>query len=280
MVTGVSTAVESALGVLREAGVEEVSAGLILGSGLSYLAAETNDPITIPYETIPGFPRSTVEGHAGNFVVGDLEGVRVAFAQGRFHLYEGHAAPMVSVGVRVLAGLGARYLFVTNAAGSIEPRHPPGTLMAISDHINLQFVNPLIGRSPERIDNAFPDMSAAYDPDLRERLAEVAADQSIELRHGVYAGVLGPSYETSAEIGMLRRLGADAVGMSTVPEVVTAAELELPVVGVSLITNLATGLAPEPLTHDEVTEIAETARDRFGRLVRAFVVAEKAGFTG
>lgn len=252
-------------------GAGEVEAGFVLGSGLSPLADLLEDAVVVPYAGIPDFPRSTVKGHAGNFVVGSLEGVRVACAQGRFHLYEGWAPAAVALPVRVLHGLGAQWLLVTNAAGSLDPRLAPGTFMAIRDHLNLQFASPLRGRPPGRIENPFPDMSNPYDAGLRERLHDVALAEGIELRDGVYAGVAGPSYETRAEVRFLRRIGADAVGMSTVGEVIAAAELGLPVVGISLVTNPAAGLADAPLSHDEVTEVAEGATDRLVRLVRAFV---------
>lgn len=258
---------------LSAAGVEHIEAALILGTGLSYLADALSDPIHLPYADIQGFPQSTVEGHAGNFVVGSLEGVRVGIAQGRFHYYEGYPPAAAVLTVRVLASLGARYLLITNAAGSVDHRMPPGTLMAIRDHINLQFRSPLIGRAPDSIDNPFPDMSLVHDDGLRDKLHALALEEGILLREGVYAGVLGPSYETPAEIVFLRQAGVDAVGMSTVGEVATAAELRLPVVGISLITNYAAGLSDQPLTHAEVTEAAEATREPFGRLVRSFVKA-------
>lgn len=256
---------------LDRAGAETADVAMILGSGLSHLAGQLDDAISVPYAEIPEFPRSTVPGHAGAFVVGALEGVRVACAAGRFHLYEGYPAAAVTLTVRVLHALGPRWLLVTNAAGSLDPRHPPGTLMAIRDHLDLQFANPLRGRPPKEISNPFPDMSNPYDPALRDRLHDVALAERIALHEGVYAGVLGPTYETPAEIRFLRRIGADAVGMSTVAEAIAAAEVGLPVVGISLLTNFATGLSTEPLSHDEVTEIAAATREPMTRLVRGFV---------
>jgi purine-nucleoside phosphorylase len=258
---------------LEKAGAGEVEGAIILGSGLSFLADRLADAVTVSYEEIPGFPHATVAGHAGNFVVGSLDGIRIATAQGRFHLYEGYRSAEVVMPVRVLHALGAKWLFLTNAAGSLDRRNPPGTLLAIRDHVNLQFRNPLIGRDPAAITNPFPDMSNAYDARLRERLHAVAREQRILLREGIYAGVLGPSYETPAEIRFLRRIGAEAVGMSTVSEVVTAAELGLPVVAVSLLTNWAAGLAAEPLTHDEVTEMAEKRGAPLEQLIVGFVRA-------
>ncbi|HUP00082.1 MAG TPA: purine-nucleoside phosphorylase [Gemmatimonadota bacterium] len=264
----------SACDCLAQAGAGEVAVGLILGSGLSHLADDVAEPVVVPYAEIPGFPRSTVPGHAGNFVIGMLNGVRVGIAQGRFHVYEGYDPASVVLPVRVLHELGARYLIVTNAAGSLDARNPPGTLLAIRDHINLQFASPLLGRSPEGITNPFPDLSAAYDPRLLARLHAVALAEGIGLREGVYAGVLGPSYETRAEIRFLRRIGADAVGMSTVGEVIAAAELDLPVVGISLLTNLAAGLGGEPLTHDEVTAAAAARQGELSRLVCAMIATD------
>lgn len=273
---GIHPAVDAARRALEAAGAGRVEGGLVLGSGLSPLADELEDRVEVPYATIPGFPRTTVAGHAGNFVVGTLEGRRVACAQGRFHLYEGWDPAAVTLTVQALHALGARWVLITNAAGSLNPRVAPGSLMAIRDHLNLQFASPLRGRAPERIENPFPDMANAYDATLRERLHAVALAERILLREGVYAAVLGPTYETPAEIRFLRRAGADAVGMSTVGEVIAAAELRLPVAGISLITNLASGLSVEPLSHDDVTEIAGRTASRLTRLVRAFVRADPA----
>ncbi len=263
--------VEGARDRLDRAGADEADAAMILGSGLSHLAGELEEAVTIPYGEIPDFPHSTVPGHAGAFVVGTLEGARVACAAGRFHLYEGYAPAAVTLTVRVLHALGPAWLLVTNAAGSLDPRNPPGTMMAISDHLNLQFANPLRGRPPKAVTNPFPDMSNPYDAALRERLHAVALEEGIALREGVYAGVLGPTYETPAEIRFVRRIGADAIGMSTVAEAIVAAEIGLPVVGISLLTNFAAGLSAEPLAHEEVTEVAEATREPMTRLVRRFV---------
>ncbi|HUP18404.1 MAG TPA: purine-nucleoside phosphorylase [Gemmatimonadota bacterium] len=269
-------AVTAAREWLEAAGAGPVTGGLVLGSGLSGLAEELEDRITVPYADIPGFPRATVPGHAGNFVVGKLEGTAVACAQGRFHLYEGWEPAAVALTVRVLHALGARWILVTNAAGSLDPRLAPGSLMAIRDHLNLQFASPLRGRAPEAISNPFPDMSNPYDERLRERLHTVALEERILLRDGVYAGVSGPTYETPAEIRFLRRIGADAIGMSTVGEAIAAAEIGVPLVGISLITNAAAGLSDQPLAHEDVTEIAGRTAERLARLVRGFVRAGSA----
>jgi purine-nucleoside phosphorylase len=245
---------------------------MVLGSGLSVLADHLEDPVRIPYGEIEGFPRSTVPGHAGNFVVGMLEGRTVGMAQGRFHLYEGYEAREVVLPVRVLHALGARALLVTNAAGSLDRRRPPGTLMAIRDQMNLQYANPLAGSHPTgRTARMMIERTETYDPGLLALLHATALEQTIRLREGVYVGLPGPTYETPAEVRFLKRAGADAVGMSTVGEAVTAASLGMPVAGVSLLTNYAAGLTRRHLTHDEVTRVAERTRHRLERLVRGFV---------
>lgn len=264
--------VGAALDRLDEAGAGRIEVALVLGSGLSVLAEHVEDPVVVPYREIEGFPRSTVPGHAGNFVVGTLEGRPVGIAQGRLHLYEGYDPRAVVLPVRVLRALGAETLVVTNAAGSLDRRHPPGTLMAIRDQINLQFANPLAGSHPfGRAARMMVEHTETYDPALRARLHEVALAERIRLRVGVYAGLSGPTYETPAEIRFLRRIGVDAVGMSTVGEVVAAASLGLPVVGVSLLTNYAAGLTRRHLDHAEVTATAERTRHRLERLIRGFL---------
>jgi purine-nucleoside phosphorylase len=262
----------SALERLEEAGAGRIEVAMILGSGLSVLADHLEDPVKVPYARISGFPRSTVPGHAGNFVVGSLEGRRVGMAQGRFHYYEGYAAGEVVLPVRVLRELGAGALLVTNAAGSLDRRRPPGTLMAIRDQINLQFANPLAGsHQTGRAARMMVEHTETYDPRLLGLLHQTALAERIRLREGVYAGLSGPNYETPAEIRFLQRIGADAVGMSTVGEAVAAAALELPLAGVSLLTNFAAGLSRRKLHHDEVTEVAERTRHRLERLIRGFL---------
>lgn len=258
---------DAALPFLRERITRAPAAILVLGSGLGGLADEIQDAVRIPYEEIPGFPRSTVVGHAGALVAGILEGVEVVAMQGRFHLYEGWDAAAVAMPIRVLSALGAHTVVLTNAAGGLREGLVPGTLMLISDHLNLLGRNPLVG--PVRPgEERFPDMSAAYDPAFRDAAREVAREMGIELEEGVYAAVLGPSYETPAEIRMLGRLGADAVGMSTVPEVIVARALGLRVLGISCVTNLAAGLGSEPLSHQEVMEVGASVRERLAGLVR------------
>jgi purine-nucleoside phosphorylase len=264
--------VAAALDRIQRAGAGPIEIAMILGSGLSVLADHLDDPVRVPYGEIEGFPRSTVPGHAGNFVVGTLEGRTVGMAQGRFHLYEGYDAREVVLPVRVLHALGARALLVTNAAGSLDRRRPPGTLMAIRDQMNLQFANPLAGSHPTgRTARMMIERTETYDPGLLALLHATALEQTIRLREGVYVGLPGPTYETPAEVRFLKRAGADAVGMSTVGEAVTAASLGLPVAGVSLLTNYAAGLTRRHLTHDEVTRVAERTRHRLERLVRGFV---------
>lgn len=245
--------------------------GVILGSGLGPLADLLQNPVTVPYEELPHFPRSTVVGHAGRLVLGELGGVQVVAMQGRAHFYEGYTPAQVAFPARVLCGLGIRVLTVTNAAGAINTAFRAGDLMAIVDHINMAGFNPLVGPNDERFGVRFPDLTRAYEPRLTALLNEVAAREGVELRRGVYAMMSGPSYETPAEIRALRVLGADAVGMSTVPEVVAAAHMGVKVVGVSCLTNLAAGLGDAPLTHEEVAETAERVRGAFTRLLVAFL---------
>ncbi|HUF12339.1 MAG TPA: purine-nucleoside phosphorylase [Longimicrobiales bacterium] len=245
---------------------------LILGSGLGAIADDFEDATRIPFSEIPEFPPVTVEGHAGALVIGRLEGVPCVALQGRFHLYEGHDAALAAFPVRVMAALGARALLVTNAAGGVHPDFNAGDLMLIEDHINLTGRNPLVGPVVEG-DRRFPDMTEPYDPVFKQAALEVAEREGIRLGRGVYCAVLGPSYETSAEIRMLTKLGADAVGMSTVHEVITARASGIRVLGISLISNLAAGLSPEPLHHEEVVAAGAEARPRFERLVRGAVRA-------
>ena len=243
---------------------------IILGSGLGQLAERIERAANIPYADIPGFPTSTVVGHAGRLVAGSMESCDVIALSGRFHLYEGHSAATAGLPVRVAHALGARVLFVSNAAGGVRETLHPGDLMIIDDHINLMWRNPLIGPVVDG-DERFPDMSAPYDRELVTILRDAALDAGIPVTEGVYAGLLGPSYETPAEVRMLRWMGADAVGMSTVPEVLTARAIGMRVAGVSCITNHAAGMTNRPLSHHEVLEIGERVQESFERLVRGFV---------
>ena len=240
---------------------------LVLGSGLGELANQVQGAVRIPYAEIPDFPRSTVSGHAGALVVGRWEGVEVAVFQGRFHLYEGLEPQQLAFPIRVLAALGAELLLLTNAAGGVREGMRPGDLMLIADHINLMWRNPLIGPiAPGEV--RFPDMSEPYDAEFRRVASEIARELALPLTEGVYAAVLGPSYETPAEIRMLARLGADAVGMSTVPEVLVARALGIRVLGISCITNLAAGLGEGPLSHGEVLEVGAQVKGRLSELIR------------
>ncbi|HEX6924760.1 MAG TPA: purine-nucleoside phosphorylase [Longimicrobiaceae bacterium] len=258
---------EETVAYLRERITRAPAAVLVLGSGLGTVAEELSDPVRLPYAEIPGFPRTTVDGHAGALTVGILEGVELAVLTGRWHLYEGWSPSQVVAPLRALSSLGANLLLLTNAAGGIRPGMRPGDLMIIADHLNLMGRNPLVGPSAG-VRPCFPDMSAAYDPEVRRQLAACALGAGISVDEGVYAALPGPSYETPAEIAMLRRLGADAVGMSTVPEVIAARALEMRVGAISCITNVASGLAPGPLSHAEVLRVGAQVRDRLATLLR------------
>jgi purine-nucleoside phosphorylase len=245
--------------------------GLILGSGFGLFADFLQKQTTIPFSSLPHFPASTVLGHSGNLIFGDVEGVPVVALQGRAHLYEGYSAAQVTFPTRVLGALGIRQLIITNAAGGINTAYSPGDLMLITDHINLMGVNPLSGPNLERLGPRFPDMSEAYDRAMQRIARDVARQNCIALREGVYVGVQGPSYETPAEIRMCRTLGADAVGMSTIPEVLVANHMGIRVLGLSCITNMAAGILPQKLTHEEVMDTAEKAFDSFASLLQGII---------
>ena len=242
-------------------------AAIVLGSGLGALADEIDAVARIPYREVPGFPAATVAGHAGEIIAGTLEEKFVLALAGRFHIYEGHDVRLAAFPARVVHALGATALIVSNAAGGVNRLWQPGDLMLIRDHINLMFRNPLTGPA-EPGDLRFPDMSAPYDAGLAEIARAVAIEQGTVLREGVYAGLLGPTYETPAEVRMLAFLGADAVGMSTVPEVIVARAIGMRVLGVSCITNFASGISNNPITHAEVLETTARAATRFTSLVR------------
>lgn len=246
-------------------------AGVILGSGLGSFADGLSDAVAIPYGELPGFPVSTVVGHKGRLVIGRLGGKVIAAMQGRVHGYEGWPAWQVAIGARLLCRLGVKGLVVTNAAGGIRRGMVAGELMRITDHLNLSGQNPLTGPNADGLGPRFPDMSHAYSPALGALLHETADALGVKVTSGVYASLSGPSYETPAEIRMLATLGADAVGMSTVPEVIVASHMGVPVAGISCITNLAAGISDKPLSHEEVAETADRVRDRFGRLLAAFL---------
>jgi purine-nucleoside phosphorylase len=245
-------------------------AGIVLGSGLGGLADRLEGAMRIPFSHVPGFPTATVAGHAGQLLVGTLAGRPVVMLAGRFHMYEGHDAALAAFPVRVLHALGAPVYVASNAAGGIRRTFVPGDLMLIADHMNLMFRNPLIGPT-ERGDERFPDMSDPYDPALRALMREAAAAMGIPLQDGVYCGLLGPTYETPSEVRMLERLGADAVGMSTVPEVIMARAIGMRAVAVSCITNKAAGLSHEKLSHQEVMDAGKAVAGQFESLVTEFV---------
>jgi purine-nucleoside phosphorylase len=266
-----SAAAYAAAAALREkAGDLRPDVGIILGSGLGGLADNIESGNRVPFRDVPGFPSATVAGHAGAVVAGQLGGKSVVALAGRFHMYEGHTAAMAAFPVRVMHALGARTLIASNAAGAIRDDLAPGDLMIIEDHINLTFTNPLTGPVQEG-DERFPDMSHPYDAELRYLLSKVAEREKIQLKSGVYACLPGPSFETRAEVRMLARLGADAVGMSTVPEVIVARTLRMRVAAVSCITNAASGTAEGPVLHQEVLDVTARAADRFQRLIQSFI---------
>lgn len=244
---------------------------VILGSGLGAFADQVVDPVRTPYASIPHFPLSRVSGHAGELVVGSLGERVVAVMSGRAHYYEGHSMADLAIPVRTLAAIGVERLIVTNASGGINRSLAPGSFMAIRDHLNLMGDNPLVGVHEPELGARFPDMTEAYCTAGLAAARSAAAAIEIELHEGIYAGVRGPSYETPAEIEMLRRLGADAVGMSTVPEVIAARQAELQVAGVSLVTNAAAGISDHPLSHGEVKKVAESSRQRLLALLTELV---------
>lgn len=247
--------------------------GVVLGSGLGAFADTLGDLVKLPYDTLPNLPASKVVGHAGNLCFGNVENVPVVCMQGRVHLYEGHPVWQVVHGVRTMARLGVQCVLVTNAAGGIADGWSAGDLMVITDHLNLMYHHPLIGPNEEALGTRFPDMSNAYDAGLRAKLAVVAKREDLALREGVYAGLLGPSYETPAEIRMLRILGAQAVGMSTVPEVIALRHMRMPVAALSCITNMAAGIGTGELDHKEVEETAKARRADLQRLLRGWILA-------
>ena len=262
-----SGAVEKAATVV-ERWLEGVSprVAIVLGSGSREQGDRVVQPRGLPFSAIPGFPEPTVAGHQGDLIAGTLGGVPVLVQRGRFHMYEGHSAEITTLPVRVFHAIGIRTLVVTNAAGGIRRTLRPGSLMLIADHINLMWRNPLLG-PVARAETRFPDMSDPYDRDLRALARDVARRAEIPLDEGVYAGVLGPSYETPAEIRMLERMGADAVGMSTVPEVIVAKAGGMRVVGFSMITNIAAGLSPAPVSHEDVLAVGARVSRQLGTLI-------------
>lgn len=273
MSTNLSRAVSEAAEYLRARLPARPDLALVLGSGLGGLADRIEDPVYIPYGQIPHFPVSTAPGHAGRFVFGRLSGRMVLCMQGRFHYYEGHDIAAIALPVRVLKALGCRALVLTNAAGGVNWDFSVGDFMLITDHINFMGANPLRGENEDAIGPRFCDMTHVYTPEFQQTARQVAAQQGITLREGVYLGYMGPSFETPAEIRAFRTLGADAVGMSTVPEAIAASHCGLPVLGVSLITNMAAGMAGKRLSGDEVIEIANQRGPVFQDFIRTVVGA-------
>jgi purine-nucleoside phosphorylase len=246
-------------------------AGIVLGSGLGGLADDLEDAVPIPFADLPGWPAATAPGHVGRLLLGQLGGTPVVMLQGRFHLYEGNDPGLVVQPVLLFRRLGARLVVLTNAAGGINPAFGPGTLMAIADHLNLTGRSPLHGPNADSLGVRFPDLTNAWDAELRERLHAAARAEGVPLEEGIYAGLTGPHYETPAEVRMLRTLGADSVGMSTVLECIAARWAGLRVCGVSLVTNAGAGYSGEPLTHEEVLAAGAEAGPRLAQVIRRFV---------
>ena len=266
-----STKIKVAADYILEKSNYKPELALILGSGLGAIADTIKEAEYYNYSEIPGFPVSTVEGHAGRLVIGKLEGKVVVAMQGRFHYYEGYNMQEVTFPVRVMKLIGCEKLIVTNAAGAVNANYTPGDLMIITDHINFSGANPLVGRNLNEFGTRFPDMSDAYDKALRVEVKKIASSLGMELREGVYAMFSGPTYETPAEIRMARTFGADAVGMSTVPEVIIAKHSGLQVVGISCMTNMAAGILDQPLNHEEVMETSEKVRANFIKLMQNII---------
>lgn len=254
--------------------------GLVLGSGLGSFAEELSEALRIPYTTIPFFPRSTAIGHAGQMVIGYLGRIPLAVMQGRVHLYEGYSARQVAFPVRVLARVGIQALVLTNAAGGINLEYKQGAVVLIRDHINLQGLNPLVGPNDDRLGERFPDMTQAYGKRYRQLAQRAAQKLGTSLSEGVYAGLLGPNYETPAEIRYLRTIGADLVGMSTIPEVIVARHMGIEVLALSCVTNMAAGILDKPLSYIEVFETTERVREALVALLRAIVLEIAADLEG
>jgi purine-nucleoside phosphorylase len=263
--------IDQASDFLRKALDPVPDVAVVLGSGLGDFAEGLADPKVLAYAQIPNWPVSSVVGHAGRLVAGRVGGRRVIALSGRSHFYEGHTMDAVTFGTRVLGHLGVKTLILTNAAGGINTRFSSGVLMLIDDHINFMGINPLVGTNDDRFGVRFPDMSEVYSARLRGLAADVAQGMGLPLEHGVYVGLDGPSYETPAEIRAFRVLGADAVGMSTVPEAIVARHMRIEVLGISCITNMAAGVLPQPLVHDEVMETARRVRGGFIALLEGII---------
>ena len=262
---------EHAARVIRARTKLEPRIALVLGSGLGGFADEFDEAVAVPYEEIPGFKRSTAQGHAGRLVIGRVDEVPVLAMQGRVHYYEGYSLEEVTFPIRTFKLLGVKTVILTNAAGGINVELSQGTLMVISDHVNLMGDNPLRGPNDDRFGPRFPDMTAVYSPELQALVVEEAKAIGVEVRRGIYGALSGPSYETPAEIHLLRGLGADAVGMSTVPESIVARHMGLEVLGISCITNMAAGISDAPINHEEVMATGDRVRETFTQLLRRVV---------
>jgi purine-nucleoside phosphorylase len=269
--TYVARVEEAAADVRKRAGAATPDVAIVLGSGLGDFAGRLQDAVSLDYGTLPHWPASKVIGHDGRLVIGTLGARRVAALSGRAHFYEGHDLRTVSFATRVMARLGIKALILTNAAGGINVQLTPGMLMVIDDHINLLGSNPLVGPNEEAFGVRFPDMTEVYSKRLRGVADDVARQQGLRIGHGVYVAVHGPSYETPAEIRFLRTIGADAVGMSTVPEAIAARHMGVEVLGISCISNAAAGVLPQPLNHDEVMEVARQVRGAFAALLEGII---------
>ena len=262
---------EEAARMIRARQDAKARVAIVLGSGLGAFADELTDSTSIRYDEIPSFARATVEGHAGRLVIGKTNNVTVAAMQGRFHFYEGYSLEEVTFPIRVLKLLGVRTIILTNAAGSLNTEFTPGSFMVITDHINLLGVNPLVGPNDVRFGPRFPDLTSVYARRLQDLVISEANAIGLDMRRGIYAALSGPSYETPAEIHMVRTLGADAVGMSTVPEAIVARHMNLEVIGISCITNLAAGVSNRPVDHSQVIATGERVRAEFTELLRRVV---------
>jgi purine-nucleoside phosphorylase len=269
--TGLYERAEHAARVIRSRTSETPRVAVVLGSGLGGFADDFEDAVGIPYEDIPGFSRSTAQGHAGKLVVGKIDQVPLLAMQGRVHFYEGYSLEQVTFPIRTFKLLGIKTLILTNAAGGINVQLSQGALMVLSDHLNLMGDNPLRGPNDDRFGPRFPDLTSAYSPELQEIVIEEARALSVEVRRGIYAALAGPSYETPAEIHLLRNLGADAVGMSTVPEVIVARQMGIEVLGISCITNMAAGISDEPISHEDVMATGDRVKETLTQLLRKVV---------
>ena len=267
----VAARIEDSVFAIRKRAPVEPKVGVVLGSGLGAFADTLDGGVRIPYRELPHMPASVVPGHAGSLCFGRVSGVSVVCMQGRLHLYEGYPIDRVVHGVRTMARLGVERVLLTNAAGALEPAWAAGDLMVITDHLNLTGISPLAGPNDEALGTRFPDMTGAYDPELREMLHVAGREVGVSLRDGVYAGVLGPQYETPAEVRMLRMHGAHAVGMSTVHEVIALRHMGVRVAALSCLTNLAAGIATRPLEHTEVEAVASSRRVALAALLRAWI---------